>query len=84
MADMIQLLKYLKKYRKDAVLTPVLVALETIGELFLTLIIGRLIDQLSDSGTIMNTIVSFGLQLLSVAVICLILGTISGLTSTKA
>ena len=84
MADMIQLLKYLKNYRKDAVLTPVLVALETIGELFLTLIIGRLIDQLSDSGTTMNTIVSFGLQLLSVAVICLILGTISGLTSTKA
>lgn len=81
---MVQLLKYLKNYKKDAILTPVLVALETIGELCLTLIIGRLIDQLSNSGTTMATIWSYGLRLLLVAVICLIFGTISGLTSTKA
>ena len=81
---MVQLLKYLKDYKKDAILTPVLVALEAIGELCLTLIIGRLIDQLSNAGTTMATIWSYGLWLLLVAVICLIFGTISGLTSTKA
>ena len=81
---MVQLLKYLKNYKKEAILTPVLVALEAVGELCLTLIIGRLIDQLSDSGTTMGTIWSYGLRLLLVALLCLILGTISGLTSTKA
>ena len=53
---MVQLLKYLKSYKKDAILTPVLVVLETIGELCLTIIIGRLIDQLSNSDTTMATI----------------------------
>lgn len=81
---MIQLLKHLKKYKKDAILTPALVALETIGELCLTLIIGRFIDELSNSGTTMDTIWRYGLSLLLVAVACLLLGTISGLTSTKA
>lgn len=81
---MVQLLKYLKEYKKDAIITPILVALEAIGELCLTLIIGRLIDQLSNSDTTMATIWSYGLRLLLVAVICLIFGTISGLTSTKA
>ena len=51
---MVQLLKYLKNYKKEAILTPVLVALEAVDELCLTLIIGRLIDQLSDSGTTMG------------------------------
>ena len=81
---MVQLLHYLKNYKKDAVITPVLVALETIGELCLTLTIGRLIDQLSDSATTMGTIWGYGLQLLLVAVICLVIGAVSGLTSTKA
>ena len=37
-------------------LTPVLVALEAVGELFLTLTIGRFIDELSASGTGMDNI----------------------------
>ena len=81
---MIQLLNYLKQYKRDAILTPVLVALETIGELCLTLIIGRFIDELSNSGTTMGTIWSYWLRLLVVALICLVFGTISGLISTKA
>lgn len=53
---MIELLKHLSEYRRDAVLTPVLVALEAVGELFLTLTIGRFIDELSASGTVMDNI----------------------------
>lgn len=54
--EMIELLKHLNEYRRDAVLTPVLVALEAVGELFLTLTIGRFIDELSASGTGMDNI----------------------------
>ena len=81
---MFQLLKYLKEYKKDAVQTPVWVVLETIGELILTVTIGRFIDELSDPGTSMDVIWSYGLRLLTLAVICLVVGTISGWTSTKA
>lgn len=54
--EMIEPLKHLNEYRRDAVLTPVLVALEAVGELFLTLTIGRFIDELSASGTGMDNI----------------------------
>ena len=81
---MFQLLKYLNQYKKDAVVTPILVAFEAVGELCLTIIIGRFIDSLSNSGNTMHTIWSFGLELLLIALACLIVGTVSGLTSTKA
>ena len=82
--EMIELLKHLNEYRRDAVLTPVLVALEAVGELFLTLTIGRFIDELSASGTGMNTIWAYGLRLLLFALLCLVLGTVAGLSSTRA
>ena len=81
---MIELLKHLSEYRRDAVLTPVLVALEAVGELFLTLTIGRFIDELSASGTGMDTIWAYGLRLLLFALLCLVLGTVAGLSSTRA
>ena len=65
-------------------LTPVLVALEAVGELFLTLTIGRFIDELSASGTGMDTIWAYGLRLLLFALLCLVLGTVAGLSSTRA
>ena len=81
---MIELLKHPSEYRRDAVLTPVLVALEAVGELFLTLTIGRFIDELSASGTGMDTIWAYGLRLLLFALLCLVLGTVAGLSSTRA
>ena len=81
---MIEPLKHLNEYRRDAVLTPVLVALEAVGELFLTLTIGRFIDELSASGTGMDTIWAYGLRLLLFALLCLVLGTVAGLSSTRA
>ena len=82
--EMIELLKHPSEYRRDAVLTPVLVALEAVGELFLTLTIGRFIDELSASGTGMDTIWAYGLRLLLFALLCLVLGTVAGLSSTRA
>ena len=81
---MFKLLIHLKEYRKDAVITPILVALETVGELLLTVTIGRFIDELSNSGTTMGTIWGYGLRLLLLALFCLIVGTAGGWTSTKA
>lgn len=81
---MFQLLKYLKEYKKDAIQTPILVVLETIGELILTVTIGQFIDRLSDPGTTMEVIWSYGIRLLILALVCLIVGTIGGWTSTKA
>ena len=81
---MFHLLKYLKEYKKDAIQTPIWVVLETIGELILTVTIGRFIDELSDPGTTMDVIWSYGLRLLVLAVVCLVVGTIGGWTSTKA
>ncbi len=81
---MFQLLKYLREYKKDAVCTPIWVVLETVGELILTVTIGRFIDELSDAGTTMDVILQYGVRLLILAVICLAIGTIGGWTSTKA
>lgn len=81
---MIQLLKYLKEYKKDAVMTPVWVLLETVGELFLTITIGHFIDEIANPNTAMDIILSYGLRLFFLAVACLIFGGISGWTSTKA
>lgn len=81
---MFQLLKYLKEYKKDAVLTPALVALETIGELLLTVTIGHFIDELSDPATTMSTVWDYCLEMLFIALFCLLFGTIGGWISTKA
>ena len=67
---MMQLLKYLKEYRRDAVITPVWVVLETIGELLLTVTIGRFIDVLSAPGTGVDTVISYGLRLFVLAAAC--------------
>ena len=83
--EMIEPLKHLNEYRRDAPCRrPSLVALEAVGELFLTLTIGRFIDELSASGTGMDTIWAYGLRLLLFALLCLVLGTVAGLSSTRA
>ena len=81
---MVQLLQYLKAYKKDAILTPIWVALETVGELFLTVTIGRFIDELSNPDATMDIIWSYGLRMLALALACLAVGAIGGWTSTKA
>ncbi len=79
-----QLLKYLKQYKKDAILTPIWVILEVFGELFLTITIGQFIDELSKPNASMDIIWSYGVRLLILAVFSLVVGTIAGWTSTKA
>lgn len=81
---MIQLLKYLKQYKKDAILSPVFVILETVCELFLTVTMGKFIDYLTSGLTSMQPILNSALELLFFAVLILIFGTICGWESCKA
>ncbi len=81
---MLRLLRYLKDYKKNAVLTPLLVIFETVGELLLTLTIGRFIDELANSSANMTMICRYGLVLLVIALFCFVFGTLSGWESVKA
>ena len=81
---MIQLMKYLGEYKKRAVMTPIWVILETVCELFLTVTIGRFIDELSSSETTMALIYEYGIRLVVIAALCLVFGTICGWESVKA
>ena len=81
---MIHLMKYLGEYKKRAVMTPIWVILETICELFLTVTIGRFIDELSNSETTMSLIYEYGLRLIFIAALCFVFGTICGWESVKA
>ena len=81
---MIHLMKYLGEYKKRAVMTPIWVILETICELFLTVTIGRFIDELSNSETTMSLIYEYGLRLIIIAALCFVFGTICGWEPVKA
>ena len=80
---MIQLLTYIKEYKKDAIIAIFLVALETFFELKMTIVIGSFIDILSGPAE-MNAIYDFAIKLLIIAILTLLFGTSSGWLSTKA
>ena len=81
---MVELFGYLKEYKKDAVMTPIWVLLETVCEMLLTITIGRFIDELGNSGASMELIFEYGERLLIIAVISLIFGALCGFESVKA
>ena len=81
---MYQLMKYIGEYRRCALMTPVWVVFETVCELFLTVTIGRFIDELSSSETTMALIYEYGIRLVIIAALCLVFGTICGWESVKA
>ena len=81
---MVELFRYLKEYKKDAVMTPIWVLLETVCEMLLTVTIGRFIDELGNSGASMEVIFKYGGRLLIIAVISLIFGALCGFESVKA
>lgn len=81
---MYQLLKYLREYKKDAVLTPFWVILEAAGEVILTMNIGKFIDELSNSQATMELIFRYGIRLLVIALFCFIFGAVCGWESVKA
>ncbi len=78
-----KLLKPLNEYKKDAILAPIFVALETIMEVLIPFLMAYLIDNGIDQGNI-NEIYKIGTILAIASVASLVFGIISGRIASKA
>lgn len=81
---MIGMLRYFGRYGRDAVITPIFVILETVFELMLTMRMGAFIDELTASGASMALIVSYGLEMLLIAMLGIVCGVVCGWESSRA
>ena len=73
----------IREYKKDAILTPVCVAIEVILEIIIPLLMANLIDDGIYGGE-MNMVYKIGLELILCAVLSLIFGMLSGKFAAKA
>lgn len=79
-----RILKCLRQYRRAAILTPVLVILETVGSVLLTVTIGSFIDALSNAEASMGLILGYGVRLLAISIVTFLFGAACGWTSVTA
>ncbi len=77
------LLSCVREYRKDAILSPVFIALEVVFECILPLLTAGLINQIS-GGCGMDVITRYGLGLVALALASLSCGVLAGRTSATA
>ena len=78
-----KLLSHLGQYKRAAIVTPVLWALEAIMDVMLPTLMAFIIDQGISKGD-MNAIVRYGLLTFAVALAALALGVMAGRTAAKA
>ena len=78
-----ELAKSVREYKKPAIMTPLLVALEVIMEVIIPLLMADLIDKGIYTGE-MSEILKLGLALILSAILSLVFGIVSGITATKA
>jgi len=78
-----QLIKSIREYKKQTIMTPLLVLLEVVMEVIIPLLMAKLIDDGIYSGS-MNMIYKLGLELVIAAILSLIFGAFAGVTSAKA
>ena len=78
-----RLAKCIREYKKDAILTPILVAVECAFEVIIPLIMAKLIDYGIDSGD-MGAIWKYGIILLLASVVSLAGGVGAGMTAANA
>ncbi len=74
---------YIGEYKKQTILTPVLVMLEVIMDIGIPLIMADLIDQGIEQGN-MDVILKYGVLLLAAALLALLFGALSGRTAAVA
>ena len=70
------LLKSVRQYKKESILTPVFVSLEVALECLLPLVMAELIDQMT--GETMGAILKLGIALVIMAILSLVFGVLSG------
>ena len=77
------ILKHVKEYKKDAILTPVFTALEVLMEVLIPFIMASLIDKGIEAGDMQNVVLYGGLMLL-MAMFSLAFGVLAGRYSASA
>ena len=77
------LAKSIGEFKKDTILTPVFVLIETILEILIPFKTAALVDTLR-TGADLNTVVQSGLILTAMAMLSLLFGTLSGISVAKA
>lgn len=78
-----KLAKYVKEYKKSAILTPVFVILEVIMEVIIPLLMAKIIDVGIQNGDV-NYILEMGVLLIISAILSLTFGMLSGRFAAKA
>lgn len=78
-----KLMKSIREYKKDSILTPICVAVEVVLETIIPLLMANLIDDGVYGGE-MNLVYKIGLELILCAILSLIFGVLSGNFAAKA
>ena len=77
------LLKSVREYKKDAILSPVIVSLEVVMDVIIPFLLAFLIDEGVEKGNI-NYIVKLGAVLVGLALLSLLFGALAGKFAAKA
>ncbi|MBP1549039.1 MAG: ABC transporter ATP-binding protein, partial [Oscillospiraceae bacterium] len=73
----------IREYKRDSILTPILVSLEVVMECIIPFIIAELVNQIKN-GCDMKTILNYGLVLIVMAILSLTFGSLAGITCATA
>lgn len=73
----------IREYKRDTILTPILVSLEVVMECIIPFIIAELVNQIK-GGCEMKTILNYGLVLVVMAILSLTFGALAGVTCATA
>ena len=76
------LAKSIREYKKDSIITPVLIAGEVIMECLLPFVMAKLIDGMEEGG--MPFILKYGALLIALAMLSLMFGALAGITAATA
>lgn len=77
------LARSIREYKKNAILTPILVIVEVVLECIIPFVIANLVNEMQ-AGCGMDTILHYGIQLLVMAVLSLVFGVVAGNTCATA
>lgn len=78
-----KLLKSLREYKKDTILTPIYVTVEVVIEVLIPLLMSKLIDDGINGGSL-NIVYVIGIALIICATISLVFGMLAGISVSKA
>lgn len=75
--------KSIREYKRDSILTPILVAFESLTECFLPLMVATLVNKMQN-GCDLSAIVKYGVILIIMACFSLLFGALAGITAANA